>query len=337
MRNQIAGHLDSQTYRNHYQDQHINIDVANIVRGQPTEDALLRQLNCMGAEKDPNANVALPKGFDQEVAALPDVIVVETQWRTLTASIRRKYGFVSSAPESDPLMIKRREAYLKHKAKKQFHRARKLEELREEYFVRNDDAIIEAQLTDDDRMSIDLPADKAPVDLIPERAKLAEFIDIEDPRTSSKRAEAVQIMVDLCSWVEPNKRFARMRTLHPQESVKHAADVAETDLIPMQCHSLQCLFCLGDGKLHYEHRIKIFSEAKNLWSHAKGHLDAIETSRDIFCPHPVCKASGTRLNTVEHLLNHNRVSMAFGYGVARRDIMFSLFCSWCYPLVLRET
>lgn len=60
MRNQVAGHLDSRTYRNNYQDQRITLDVASLVRKQATEDTLIRKLNDISTNADPDANVALP-------------------------------------------------------------------------------------------------------------------------------------------------------------------------------------------------------------------------------------------------------------------------------------
>ena len=65
VRNQVAGHLDSRTYRNNYQDQCITLDVASLVRGQKTEDALLRKFNDVGLNADPNANIALPRETHQ--------------------------------------------------------------------------------------------------------------------------------------------------------------------------------------------------------------------------------------------------------------------------------
>lgn len=135
----------------HYQDQHINIDVANVVRGQPTEDGLLRKLNCMGVNKDPNANVALPTGYNEQIAALPDVAALEAECRRLTASLKDKYDLIRNAPGSDPLVENRKEAQRKHRAKKEYYRARMKAELRKEYFVRKDDAIIEAQMTEDSK------------------------------------------------------------------------------------------------------------------------------------------------------------------------------------------
>lgn len=42
----------------HYQDQNIALDVANLVSGQDTDDAMLRRLNSMGANRHLNANLS---------------------------------------------------------------------------------------------------------------------------------------------------------------------------------------------------------------------------------------------------------------------------------------
>lgn len=50
----------------HYQDQNVALDVANLVRGQDTDDAMLRRLNSMGATRHLNATA-------HEATGLPDV------------------------------------------------------------------------------------------------------------------------------------------------------------------------------------------------------------------------------------------------------------------------
>ena len=83
VRNQVAGHLDSHTYRANYQDQRISLDVAGLVRGQETEDALIRKLNDIGTNADPGANVALrPKALEQ-IASQPDVASLYSEHRRL--------------------------------------------------------------------------------------------------------------------------------------------------------------------------------------------------------------------------------------------------------------
>lgn len=68
----------------------------------------------------------------------------------------------------------------------------------------------------------------------------------------------------------------------------------------MKCNRLQCLFCLGDGRLRYEHRIRKFKRPQALWHHAEKHLDSISGLPEVGCPHPICRATKSIYNSVEH-------------------------------------
>ena len=72
----------------------------------------------------------------------------------------------------------------------------------------------------------------------------------------------------------------------------------------MKCHPLQCLFCCGDEILNFQDRTQIFSQQYTLWSHVANHIKALEVRSEILCPHPQCKATGIRLNDLQHLKNH---------------------------------
>ena len=87
VRNQVAGHLDSRTYRNNYQDQRITLDVASLARGQETEDALIRRLNDVGTNADPGANVALSPEALEHIASLPDVASLQSERRRLAQAL----------------------------------------------------------------------------------------------------------------------------------------------------------------------------------------------------------------------------------------------------------
>lgn len=68
----------------------------------------------------------------------------------------------------------------------------------------------------------------------------------------------------------------------------------------MKCNRLQCLFCLEDGRLRYEHRIGKFKRPQALWDHAEKHLDIISGLPEVGCPHPICRATKSMHNSVEH-------------------------------------
>lgn len=163
----------------HYQDQNISLDVANLVRSQNAEDALMHKLNCMGVDRDPNANIVLPPAVHAEIASLPDVITLQTECQKLIESVKKKYGSVRKAPQSDPLVKKRSDTERKHRAKKQFYRTQRQAELRRKYFVEKDDALIEAQLSKDWAIHTGHTMRKTESILVPERAQLAKLLESE--------------------------------------------------------------------------------------------------------------------------------------------------------------
>jgi len=41
---------------------------------------------------------------------------------------------------------------------------------------------------------------------------------------------------------------------------------------PMKCHRLQCLFCVGDERLHFKERTRTFNQQYTLGRHVENHL-----------------------------------------------------------------
>lgn len=80
-------------------------------------------------------------------------------------------------------------------------------------------------------------------------------------------------------------------------------EVAEADHFPVRCDGLQCLFCIGDEKLNFTDRTRIFSRLQKLWEHAEKHLGRL-AGVYIWCHHLRCKTRAVTLDSVEYLLNH---------------------------------
>ena len=258
IRNQVAGHLESRTYRNSYQHQRIDLDIPGLVLRQAPEDALvIKQINLMGANADSAANVPLPPEAHDEIAALLDVEALNQEYQLASESVKRKYGGLQNAPESDPLVQECKRKMLKLRAKKEFYRSQMKSRLREEYFEQKNIMLIEAQLNKTDATS---PPPQAPAPWIPpmpERAELATLeasVDMRSPDMLDSRVAAVQVMADLCGRVEAAQRSSIKREAVKQEGLSQGgamdhAEVAEADAFPVRCHELQCLFCIGDENL----------------------------------------------------------------------------------------
>ncbi|KAI7060785.1 hypothetical protein KC365_g15099 [Hortaea werneckii] len=135
VRNQVAGDLDSRTYQNNYQDQRITLDVGSLMRRQATEDTLIRKLNDMGTNADPDANVVLPPEALEHIASLPDIASLQSPARQIhhhrpCTGVRNVGGSKTA-----------------HRTRKEFHKARIRAQLRKDFSVQKNAAIIEAQLS----------------------------------------------------------------------------------------------------------------------------------------------------------------------------------------------
>ena len=225
VRNQVAGHLDSRTYRNNYQDQRINLDVASLVRGQETEDELIRRMNDIGTNADPDANVALSREALEHIASLPDVASLQSERRRLAQALQDKYGRIAEAPASEAPVGEYTQARTAHRTRKEFHKARMRSQLRQDFFVRKNAALIEAQLLGGDTNSVKRTERKESTPSIPERAALASLIgagDMRDPSMRDHRAASVKAMADLCSRAE----MKRTRTLASRPIRRLASSVS---------------------------------------------------------------------------------------------------------------
>ena len=171
--------------------------------------------------------------------------------------------------------------------------------------------LIEAQL---DKRVAKSPTPEPLVPWIPlmlERAELASLVtlvDIRSPGMRDSRIAAIQAMADLCSRVEPSQRSSGRRGVMKREDLYlgNAVDdveVAEANLFPVRCDELQCLFCIGDEKLNFTDRTRIFCRLQKLWEHAEKHLRRL-AGVDIWCPYPRCNTRAVTLDSIEHLLNH---------------------------------
>ena len=307
VRNQVAGHLDSRTYRNNHQDQRISLDVASLVRGQKTKDALLRKLDDSGLDADPDANIALPPEAHDYIAAFPDVAALQAEHCRLAESLKDKYGSIRNASASEELAGDYAQAKNSYRARKEFHKTRIKSQLRKDYFTRKDAELIEAQLNGGDVHRKARTQQKVSTPSVPERAALATVIGTEDMRRHSMRPHrgaAVQIMADLCCRVELKRKSVQYDNRLPKDSLEEPIPTTADERIPMKCQRLQCLFCIGDERLTFKDRTRAFSQQYTLGRYVEHHINALNGNCRISCPHPGCKAKDIIVHNVEHLKNH---------------------------------
>ena len=79
------------------------MDIPGLVLRQAPEDAILiKQMNLIGANTDPAANISLLLEAYDEIAALLDVEALSVDYNRVADLVRQKYGGLQKAPESDP-------------------------------------------------------------------------------------------------------------------------------------------------------------------------------------------------------------------------------------------
>jgi hypothetical protein len=135
VRNQVAGHLKSRTYRNSYQHHRIDLDIPGLVLKHAQEDThVIKQINLIGVDTDPAANIPLPPEAYNEIATLPDVEALNQEYQLASESVKQEYGELQNAPESDPQVQDCKRKMLKLRAKKEFYRSQIKSRLRKEFF-----------------------------------------------------------------------------------------------------------------------------------------------------------------------------------------------------------
>ena len=73
---------------------------------------------------------------------------------------------------------------------------------------------------------------------------------------------------------------------------------------PMVCWPTQCLFCLGDERLPYLHRVFEYAKPNRMMNEVGKHLERFAPEDQVPYPHPQCKAAGLVLPTVMDPKNH---------------------------------
>lgn len=314
VRNQVAGYLDSRIYRNHYIDPNIQIDVANMVLGRPTEEHLTVELNSIGAGADPRVNRPLSQAERDCIEAMPDLAALIEK--------RCKINYAINVSEDDDhtlltLQEQRDQCTRKIKALRQRYQRKH----RESYFRRKNEALVKAQLrgVESDAGAATYQEDYVPRmrTRLPERAHLAKLEATESPWTSDdlpRWAAGLQVLKDLCGRVGRRINTDEHDPEKP-ESFESPSDTPPTlDCVdvsgahrrfPSWCLPTQCLFYLGDERLAEERRKKQWHPTHVLWRHVRTQHVSGNNSKDRWrCPHPTCQAQQVTLANKAHFLNH---------------------------------
>ena len=307
-RNQISGHLDSRTYRAHYMDQQIGIDVIAAVKGHRREDDIIRDVNSMGKSADANAPYELSMEDREAIENLPEMVEAKIALRAASEAVRDVHGTVANGHRARSALYRDYELALKeHHALKQRIRSRWQARRRQEYFEEKDTFLIEAQLHEKPQQPMRRRRVEDCNHRIPERAYLAALArENEDIRTKplEYRIAAFDALAQLCHRVEPRPTKAQIPVSQSANLTANTSLPAPGCDFPLKCHKLQCLFCIGDTRLSDKDRKQLFSREQVMWNHVRNHIAALQHQDRIPCPHPHCRRERVILEDIQHLKNH---------------------------------
>ncbi len=146
---------------------------------------------------------------------------------------------------------------------------------------------------------------------IPERAEVVRLTcspgdDLSDREQLRRRIEAIDARAALCYRRETQRRGRPKATIKQEESEGVVSESGEDakDYFPMVCRPTQCLFCLGDDRLPYLHRIFEYAKPNRMMNEVGKHLESFAQEDPVPCPHPQCSAAGLVLPSVMGFKNH---------------------------------
>ncbi|KAF2166127.1 hypothetical protein M409DRAFT_66988 [Zasmidium cellare ATCC 36951] len=173
-RNQISGHFDSRTYRAHYMDQQIGIDVIAAVRGHRREEDIIEDVNSMGSSADTNANRQFSTEDRAAIEQTPEVVEARVRLQKTSQAVLDAYGSIARGRRDGCALFQEYESATKqYRAVKQRMTAQRQSRRRQAYFEARDNALIEAQLGGHAVPSFAQPMEEEIYHRVPERAFLA--------------------------------------------------------------------------------------------------------------------------------------------------------------------
>jgi hypothetical protein len=315
---------NSAVFNSAYLNEKVRFDIQSAVMNRPSTDGLTLAFTHMGLTCDPRAPKDVPQSVRNALPPDPKIVKWEEERQTLFAKIRSRYGFLNQATGTNMGdMYKTLVKNIKRTTKKREEDLKK--EYRQQYFYRIHNEELQRQLN-----KVQSNEYEAPVicHQLPERTKLQEVIcdlsaELSSEEIVRRRIRTIDLMVALCSQREvpqPKPLAAASRESSGESS--SAADSLMGDCalesspdaepIPLKLKDkTQCIFCFGNGIK------KTFCRPAKMMDHVESHL-RLEPAKTVGCRHPVCKAAGLVLDTIEIFKNHVQVV----HGITLRDPRF---------------
>lgn len=263
---------------------------------------------------DASAPTELSSEQKINLAQHPRVIHLSQRNKALTSRIHNAgYRNIGDA-EGTTLFQKKKRAEARLNCLKIKLRNHMLGQARKRHFRKADTLAFDAQfsaITAARTVAPDTPPAKPIKYNIPERAEVVRLTCRPGDGLSAReklrrRIQAIEARVALCDQRETQRR-GRPKSTVKQEELEGAADESEKDTkhdFPMACRPTQCLFCLGDERLPYQHRVFEYAKPNKMMNEVAKHLKKYAPKDEVPCPHPQCRAAGLVLRSVMGFKNH---------------------------------
>ena len=297
----------------YYLDREVRFNTIAAFLGRPSDDVIQKLARLMTLSVDPNAPTKLSPEMSAKVANSKRVIQLTRESKELTEKIRDRYGFVRHTPANDPLRQAKKKVEAALHREKNNRRNRLLEKARKRHFRNADTNIIETQFADSSMTTSDENV-KPPAPLqydIAERGDIVRLTcepttDLTDHGKHVRRLETLQARVALCHRQETRHRARLEVTDATAESMKSPVELKENIQcgFPLICKPTQCLFCLGNEHKSYLGRMFEYAKPHQMMNEVERHLKSFDSTDEVPCPHPQCKAAGLVLSSVMRFKHH---------------------------------
>lgn len=312
VRNQIFDHA-SAAPTPWYLDQEVRFDTQAAFLERPSDGVVQKLARLMTMTADRTAPTKYSDKALGKVANNRDVRRLSEQTKRLTGELKKRYGCVVDAPETDPIMREKETIDAALHTLKENLRNKLLARERRRHFRDADTSILEAQFSQGSKPVSDDTSLARPTKYnIPERGRVVgllcnEIANLTDEIRLARRISTIAEMTTLCGRRETARR--RRPTPTPNciglSSLPDALPEPPEQTFLLECLPTQCPVCIGDKSKSYEERTFPWSRRNKMWNHfATDHLKTRPLNAPIRCHHPICMANDLILETLRDFRNH---------------------------------
>jgi len=312
VRDQIFDHKQGAV--GYYLDQEIRFDTESCYLGKPSNEVVQKMARLASLTADANAPTELSSEQKAKLTQHPQVIQLGQRNKALTARIHAAgYKTIGDA-EGTALFKKKKKVEARLSCLKIKLRTHMIAQARKRHFRKADTLAFDAQFsstTAAHTVAQDTHHTQPIEYNIPERAEVVQLAcspgdGLNDREKLRRRIQAIEARAALCHRRETQRRGRPKSTANQEESedaLKESEEDAK-DEFPMVCRPTQCMFCLGDERLPYLHRVYEYAKPNKMMNEVEKHLKRFAPEDQVPCPHPQCKAAGLILPTVMAFKNH---------------------------------